>query len=41
LSPEEALRRGVAAGSAACTIEGAQRSMPRSDQVDELLATMG
>jgi ribokinase len=41
LSPEEALRRGVAAGSAACTIEGAQRSMPRSDQVDELLDTMG
>jgi ribokinase len=40
LPPEEALRRGVAAGSAACTIEGAQRSMPRADLVDELLARM-
>jgi ribokinase len=40
LGPEEALRRGVAAGSAACTVEGAQRSMPRVDQIEALLAMM-
>ena len=39
VSPEEALRRGVAAGSAACTIDGAQRSMPTTEQIDALLAT--
>jgi ribokinase len=39
VSPEEALRRGVAAGSAACTIDGAQRSMPTTGQIDALLAT--
>jgi ribokinase len=37
MPPTEALRRGVAAGSAACTIDGAQRSMPTSDQIDALL----
>jgi ribokinase len=36
-SATDALRRGVAAGSAACTIDGAQRSMPTSDQIDALL----
>lgn len=36
LDPASALRRGVAAGSAACTIDGAQRSMPTTAQVDEL-----
>jgi len=37
-TPEEALRRGVAAGSVACTIDGAQRSMPTAKQIDDLLA---
>ena len=37
-SATDALRRGVAAGSAACTIDGAQRSMPTSRQIDALLA---
>lgn len=37
LSPEQALRRGVAAGSAACLIEGAQRSMPTTEQIDEFM----
>jgi ribokinase len=37
-TPEEALRRGVAAGSAACTIDGAQRSMPTTEQIDALLS---
>jgi ribokinase len=36
--PEEALLRGVAAGSAACTIDGAQRSMPTTEQIDALVS---
>ena len=39
--PVDALRRGVAAGSAACTVEGAQRSMPDAAQIDALLERMG
>ena len=41
LGPVDALRRGVAAGSAACTIEGAQRSMPTTAQIDALLTGTG
>ena len=37
LNPEQALKRGVAAGSAACLIEGAQRSMPTTEQIDEFM----
>lgn len=37
LNAEQALRRGVAAGSAACLIEGAQRSMPTTEQIDRFL----
>lgn len=40
VAPVEALRRGVAAGSAACTIAGAQRSMPTRKQIEALLAAM-
>ena len=40
-TPHEALRRGVAAGSAACTVDGAQRSMPTAAQIDALLAASG
>jgi ribokinase len=36
----EALRRGVTAGSVACTIDGAQRSMPTTKQIDDLLAAV-
>ena len=36
----DAVRRGVAAGSFACTVEGAQRSMPTAMQIDELLTHM-
>jgi ribokinase len=38
LAPVEALKRGVVAGSAACTLEGAQRSMPTTAQIDDLIA---
>jgi ribokinase len=37
LGPADALRRGVAAGSAACTVDGAQRSMPTTARIDELI----
>ena len=37
LNAEQALKRGVAAGSAACLIEGAQRSMPTTEQIDRFL----
>ena len=37
LSPEQALKRGVAAGSAACLIEGAQQSMPTTAQIDDFM----
>lgn len=39
-TPEQALKRGVAAGSAACATAGAQRSMPTSSQIEKLLAQM-
>ncbi|HEX3301504.1 MAG TPA: PfkB family carbohydrate kinase, partial [Thermomicrobiales bacterium] len=39
-TPNEAIRRGVAAGSVACTIDGAQRSMPTTKQIDDLLAAV-
>jgi ribokinase len=39
-TPNEALRRGVTAGSVACTIDGAQRSMPTTKQIDDLLAAV-
>jgi ribokinase len=38
LKPVDALTRGVAAGTAACMVDGAQRSMPTAAQVDALLA---
>jgi ribokinase len=38
LAPVEALKRGVVAGSAACTVEGAQCSMPTTAQIDDLIA---
>lgn len=37
-APGDALRRGVAAGSLACTVEGAQRSMPTKAAIDDLRA---
>ena len=37
MAPSDALRRGVAAGSVACMVAGAQRSMPTSAQIDALL----
>ena len=37
LPVEQSLRRGVAAGSAACLIEGAQRSMPTTEQIDAMM----
>jgi ribokinase len=37
--PEAALRAAVAAGSLAVTVEGAQRSMPKREQIEALLAS--
>ncbi len=37
-TPAEALRYGVAAGSLACTIAGAQRSQPTRSQIEAILA---
>jgi ribokinase len=39
-APDVALRRGVAAGSVSCTIDGAQRSMPTTRQIDDLMAAV-
>lgn len=37
LGPTDALQRGVAAGSAACMVDGAQRSMPTRAKIESLL----
>lgn len=39
-SDEGAIRAGVAAGSLACTVAGAQRSMPRRAEIDAMLERM-
>ena len=36
-----ALQRGIAAGSLACTVLGAQPSLPRAEEVEALAATLG
>jgi ribokinase len=38
--PEEAIRAGIAAGSLAVTVDGAQRSMPRRTDVERVLASV-